>query len=139
MSGCKREILKSSSDFSALSTNWFNHFLVFRQNCNMTRTWLKYSTSWLCWRRRCFRSRNDWGEKTLIIWVNNYFCWIIIGLRLILQSKESKILDQKTIIKKMKSLIEIQRIKLDTRGESDKKFVVKPIPKIVVEDTTQSR
>ena len=48
-------------------------------------------------------------------------------------------MDQKTIIKKMKSLIEIQRIKLDTRVESDKKFVVKPIPKIVVEDTTQAR
>ena len=135
MSGCKREILKSSSDFSALSTNWFNHFLVFRQNCNMTRTWPKYSTSWLCWRRRCFRNRNDWGEKTLIIWVNNYFCWIIIGLRLILQSKESKILDQKKIIKKMAGMMEVQRIK----SESDKKFVIKPIPKIVVEDTSKLR
>ena len=59
--------------------------------------------------------------------------------RLILQSKESKILDQKTVIKKMKALIEIQRTKLDLRVDSDKKFVVKPIPKIVVEDTTRLR
>ena len=58
---------------------------------------------------------------------------------MILQSKESKILDQNKIIKKMRGLMEIQRIKLDMRDESDKKFVVKPIPKIVVEDTTKLR
>ena len=48
-------------------------------------------------------------------------------------------MDQKKIIKKMRGLMEIQRIKLDMRDESDKKFVVKPIPKIVVEDTTKLR
>ena len=60
---------------------------------------------------------------------------------MILQSKESKILDQKKIIKKMTGLMEIQRqrIKVDIMVESDKKFVVKPIPTIVVEDTTKLR
>ena len=50
-------------------------------------------------------------------------------------------MDQKKIIKKMTELMEIQRqrIKLDMMDESDKKFVVKPIPTIVVEDTTKLR
>ena len=48
-------------------------------------------------------------------------------------------MEQKKIIRKMTGLLEIQRIKLDMKAESDKKFMVKPIPKIVVEDTTKVR
>ena len=43
------------------------------------------------------------------------------------------------LIRKMTGLMEIQRIKLDKKADSDKKFVIKPIPKILVEDTTKLR
>ena len=48
-----------------------------------------------------------------------------------------KISNQKQIIKKMRGLIEMQRVHMEMKCE--RKFLIKPLPKIVVEDTSKLR
>ena len=58
-------------------------------------------------------------------------------LRLLMESQELKISNQKQIIKKMRGLIEMQRVHMEMKCE--RKFLIKPLPKIVVEDTSKLR